>query len=293
MNWDDLKLFLAVARRRKLSAAALDIKMDVTTISRRIKRLEDDLGQTLFERLRSGHVLTSNGESLFVLAEQIETNFDSIPRAKLTSSNAPSGTIRISVAEGFGVEILAPILGKFRETYPDIEIDLVSGSGFLSLSKREADVAIGLSRSKSKHILSEVLSAYQLHLYGNNTYLNKHSKIGAISDLSNHTLIDYVDDLIYSEELRYFETQLPNHRPNIRSTSILAQRKLVENGAGIAILPDFLAGPNLSKILPGKIKLERQFWFSCHQSVAPLEKTKAFKAFAISHIRNVMFERPS
>lgn len=78
MNWDDLKLFLAVARRKKLSAAAIDVKMDVTTVSRRIKRLEDNLGQTLFERLRSGHALTTNGEELFVLAEQIETNFDSI-----------------------------------------------------------------------------------------------------------------------------------------------------------------------------------------------------------------------
>ena len=142
MKWDDLKIFLAVARRRKLADAATELKIDITTISRRIKRLEDNLGQTLFERLRSGHQLTAHGEKLLVTAEQIETNFDNIDRAKENAAHTPSGTIRISVAEGFGTEILAPILGQFSAHYPEIEIDLVSGSGFLSLSKREADVAV-------------------------------------------------------------------------------------------------------------------------------------------------------
>jgi len=219
MNWDDIKLFLALARRKKLSAAAKDVKMDVTTISRRIKRLEDDLGQTLFERLRTGHVLTANGQELFLLAEQIESNFDGIRRTSLKSSNMPSGTIRISVAEGFGSELLAPILGEFCMDYPDIDIDLVSGSGFLSLSRREADVAIGLSVSKSKHIISDFL-----------------------------------------------------------------KKKLVESGAGLAILPDFIVGNSLKKILPHDISIKRQFWFSCHQSVAPLEKIKALKAFIYSRV---------
>lgn len=284
MNWDDIKLFLALARRKKLSAAAKDVKMDVTTISRRIKRLEDDLGQTLFERLRTGHVLTANGQELFLLAEQIESNFDGIRRTSLKSSNMPSGTIRISVAEGFGSELLAPVLGEFCMDYPDIDIDLVSGSGFLSLSRREADVAIGLSVSKSKHIISDFLTSYDLHLYGHSDYLNKHIDIREVEDLSDHTLIDYVDDLIYSEELKYFELQLPNFRPKIRSTSIMAQKKLVESGAGLAILPDFIVGNSLKKILPQDISIKRQFWFSCHQSVAPLEKIKALKAFIYSRV---------
>ena len=284
MKWDDLKIFLAIARRKKLADAATELKIDITTISRRIKRLEDDLGQTLFERLRSGHQLTAHGEKLLVTAEQIETNFDNIHRAKESAAHAPSGTIRISVAEGFGAETLAPILGRFSAAYPDIEIDLVSGSGFLSLSKREADVAIGLSRSKSKYIHSELLSTYDLHLYGHPSYVENHAQILSLPDLSEHTLIDYVDDLIYSEELRYFELSLPSQRPKLRSTSIIAQKKLVESGAGIAILPDFIAGPSLIKILPNDLQINRQFWFSYHQSVAPLGKIKAFKIFCRTHL---------
>lgn len=284
MNWDDLKIFLAVARRKKLASAASDLKLDITTISRRIKRLENSLGQTLFERLRTGHALTSHGSNLFTYAEQIESGFENIGRSKFNTPHAPSGTIRISVAEGFGAELLAPILGQFKTRFPDIEIDLVSGSGFLSLSKREADVAIGLTRPKSKHIVSELLRTYRLHLYAHQSYANAFPTIETVADLGGHTLIDYVDDLIYSDKLRYFEEHLPGHRPTLRSTSIMAQKNLVENGAGIAILPDFLAPEKFVKILPNQIKLERQFWFSCHQSVAPLGKIKAIRGFVFSEL---------
>jgi len=284
MKWDDLKIFLSVARRKKLADAATELKIDITTISRRIKRLEDDLGQTLFERMRSGHQLTAHGEKLLVTAEQVETGIEKISRPNKRSAQTPSGTIRVSVAEGFGTELLAPILGRFKSQFPNIEIDLVSGSGFLSLSKREADIAIGLTPSKSKHITSELLKTYQLHLYAHPDYLKAHDKINALDDLQAHTLIDYVDDLIYSDELRYFERFLPNYRPEIRSTSIMVQKKLVESQAGIAILPSFLVGPTLTKILPSDITIKRQFWFSYHQSVAPLGKVKVFKQFCQNYL---------
>jgi len=284
MKWDDLKIFLALARRKKLAIAAHELKMDITTISRRIKRLEDDIGQTLFERLRSGHKLTAQGENLLNEAEKIEASFYKINHPKDSISNTPSGTIRMSVAEGFGTAIFAPLLGEFNKLYPHIEIDLVAGSGFLSLSKREADVAIGLSRTKSKHIISEFLRPYYLHLYAHKDNTPHLDKISNIRDLKDFTLIDYVDDLIYSDQLRYFESMLPNCRPNIRSTSIIAQKSLVETGAGIAILPDFLVGPDFIKILPNKISLKRQFWFSYHQSVASLAKIKALRNFTFNHL---------
>ena len=147
-------------------------------------------------------------------------------------------------------------------------------------------MAIGLARSKSKHIVSQLLRTYKLHLYAHRKYIETHSAIQSLDDLDRHTLIDYVDDLIYSDKLRYFEEHLSGYRPTIRSTSIIAQKNLVANGAGLAILPDFLAQEEFVKILPDQIQFERQFWFSYHQSVAPLEKIKAFKAFTVSNLAN-------
>lgn len=291
MNWDDLKIFLAVARRRKLNTAASDVKLDVTTVSRRIKRLEESTGHTLFERLRSGHELTIHGHSLLIQAELVEAQIDGMAAGRGELKHNPTGTLRISVAEGFGAQVLAPILGQFINSYPQIDIELVSGSGFLSLSKREADVAIGLSRSKSRHIESTLLSPYDLHLYASENYLKSHPKIQSLNDLHEHKLIDYIDDLIYSDELKYFEKFLPDHRPAIRSTSIVAQKTLVENGAGIAILPDFLVKGGMPQILPDQLEIRRQFWFSVHQSVAPLAKVKVFREFAFKEFSGLTMKQ--
>ena len=285
MHWDDIKIFLCVARRKRLLEAAKELKLDETTVSRRIKRLEQNLGQTLFERLRTGHQLTANGQDLFIKAEDVERNMGAIRVLESGHSGKPSGVLRISVAEGFGAQILAPVLHEFTDQYPDLEVDLVSGSGFLSLSRREADVAIGLTKSKSKHIVSNQLCPYSLHLYGSANYLEKHDPISNLADLASHIFIDYVDDLIYSDELRYFYDMLPQLTPKIRCTSIIAQKKMVENDGGLAILPDFLIDTPLIKVMPNDIEIERHFWFSTHQSVASMTKVKFFKKFAFERLK--------
>ncbi len=277
MNWDDLRIFLHVARRKKLSLAARELKMDETTVSRRLKRLENSLGQILFERLRTGHQLTALGERLLAEAEVIENRTSIVTAPQTEPTQGLSGVLRISTAEGFGAYVLTPLIAQFSNLYPGIEIDLVSGSGFLSLSRREADVAIGLSRSKSKQILSEVIYPYKLHLYGHADYLAKASTIRTAEDLKHFTLIDYVDDLLYAEELRYFVDVFPTLSPRLRSTSIIAQKRLVDLGAGLAILPDFMAGEDLLPVLPDRFSVQRQFWFSTHQSLASLGKVQAFK----------------
>ena len=285
LHWDDIKIFLCVARRKKLSVASKELKLDETTVSRRIKRLEQNLSQILFERLRTGHKLTANGQILMSKAEDVERSISTIRADTTGQSGKPHGVLRISVAEGFGAQILAPTLHDFIKNYPDLEIDLVSGSGFLSLSKREADVSISLNKSKSKHILSHKMSPYKLHLYGSEQYLNRHAPIVKMADLSKHTLIDYVDDLIYSDELRYFYDLLPHLTPKIRCTSIMAQRKMVESGLGLAVLPDFLVPPSFKKVLPKDIEIVRHFWFSTHQTVAGMTKVKLFKQFAFERLK--------
>lgn len=278
-HWDDLKIFLAVARKRKLARAAIALGMDETTVSRRLKRLENDMGQTLFERLRTGHILTSYGEKILTEIEQIESHAQGLFFNNLQKEQQYGGKIRISVAEGFGAYVIAPILKGFTSKYNQIEIDLVSGSGFLSLSRREADISISLTRSKSKNILSEKLCDYTLRLYASPDYLASKPAITGLDDLADHDFIDYVDDLVYSDELRYFETYLKDITPKYRSTSIIAQKQFTEAGMGLAILPDFLAAGPLVPVLDETLLIERSFWFSIHQSFARLDKFKAFKTY--------------
>jgi len=165
MNWDDLRLFLAVARTERLSAAAAMTKMDATTISRRIKRLEQALEQRLFEHTPAGHVLTDHGTRLLEQAERMEAAALGVQRSGSAAGTQMAGTIRLSASEGFGSRVIAPHLRSFTADHPRIEIDLVASSGFLNPSRREADIAVMLARPKTGPLITRKLPDYHLGLY--------------------------------------------------------------------------------------------------------------------------------
>lgn len=280
MNWDDLKIFLDVTREQKLEGAASHLQIDATTISRRIKRLEHDLGLTLFERTRRGHVLTPAGERLASQVEAMESVSLDI-RAETASEQSAAGRIRLGVTEGLGSAVIAPALNQFRADHPKIDIDLISLSGFVSVPKRQADMSILLTRPAAGRLRVRKLSDYSLRLYGSRGYLDKCPAIGSRADLQNHTLVGYVDDLIYSSQLRYFDELLPGLTPNISSPSIVAQCEIVAAGAGLGILPVFMARrfPDLVEVLPGDIQVNRSFWLAVHQDVASLTRNRLMIEF--------------
>ena len=265
MNWEDLKYFVFVARGKTLEHAAHALKVDKATISRRVKRLEDSLGKTLFERSRKGFTLTHQGEKLYKSVQQVDFELSKIENDQPETPDFNTGNIRISVAEGFGASLMVEAIASFHKTHPFIEIDLVSGSGFLSLSRREADMAISLSRSKSRLIHSKPLVNYRLRLYGHKDY-PRLSEITSPSDLTSHSLMSYIDDLVYAPELNYFENLFPTLSASIRCSSILAKRELVLRKTGLAILPSFLATDELIEILSDEISLERTFWLQTHKA---------------------------
>lgn len=286
MHWDDLKIVLSIARHSKLARAAEALRIDETTVSRRLKRIESDINITLFERGRHGHVLTPQGKTIFEHVEKAELELVKIDQMGTGLQHAHGGTIRISVAEGFGAIIMPPLLRLFHKEHPNIQIELISGSGFLSLSRREADIAIGLSKTNSKHIVSEAFLPYKLHVYASSSYLAAHKSIQSPSDMKTHTLIGYVDDLIYAPELRYFEESLPNLTPSIRSTSILAQYEMVKNGMGLAILPDFIANQDLRPILENEIVVDRLFWLRTHKDIVNIPRIQTFIKFLKASIKS-------
>ena len=282
MNWDDLKLFLDVSRRPKLEEAAAQIHLDATTISRRIKRLEQELGVTLFERTRRGHVLTVAGEKLVARVEAMESaSLDIL--AERTSEQSAEGRIRLGVTEGLGSTLIAPALGDFKRLHPKIDIDLIALSGFVSVPKRQADMSILLARPSTGRLKVRKLSDYSLHLYGIDAYLDGRPEISSRDDLQHHTLIGYVDDLIYSAQLRYFDEVLPGLSPDLCSPSILAQFEMVSAGAGVGILPAFMArrNPKLQRLLADDIHVERAFWLAIHEDVASLTRNRLLSDFMV------------
>lgn len=280
MNWDDLKIFLDVARQPKLDKAALHLSMDATTISRRLRRLESDLGQTLFERTRRGHLLTQAGEQLLRRVEEMESLSLDIASDGSSQKDA-AGRIRLGATEGLGTTIIAPSLARFRTLYPDIHVDLIALSGFVSVPKREADMSILLTRPAKGRLKIRKLADYTLKLYAADQYLAARGQISSSSDLSDKTLIGYVDDLIYSSQLRYFDELMPGIVPQLCSPSILAQAEMIAAGAGIGFLPEFMALriPNLSEVMPDQMRVKRSFWLSIHEDVAGLARNRVMIDF--------------
>lgn len=280
INWNDLQAVLAVARTGQLSRAAAAAGVDATTIGRRIRRLEASLGQTLFEQTREGQVLTEAGEAMLARIEAMEAAAGHIGEA---AGDGPIGTLRVSVSEGFGTWFVAARIGEFVAAHPRLTLDLVANSGFLSPSKREADVAVTLSRPRAGPVIASKLSDYALRLYATPAYLSERGDPARPADLAQgHSLIGYIPDLLYAPELRYLAELHPGLNAHLRSSSINAQHRLIAAGAGIGVLPCFIgdSDPTLRAVLPDR-RILRSFWLVTHKDTHQLSRVRAFKQWLV------------
>jgi DNA-binding transcriptional LysR family regulator len=278
MNWDDLKLFLALARSGRLASAAQIVGQDATTVGRRLNRLERELETTLFEQAPSGHVLTERGSSLLKHAEMMEAAALGIQKVVDRDDGALSGSIRLSVSEGFGSRVIARQLPRFTNIYPRVGVDLIASSGFLNPSRREADIAIMLARPKAGPLVTRKLTDYRLGLYAQNDYIADARPLTTVGDLGRHRLIGYIPDLIYAPELRYLSEIDARLEASIRSSSINAQAELIASGAGIGILPCFMGDhtPGLVRLLAGEVEIQRSFWLVVHRDVRRIARIDLF-----------------
>lgn len=275
-NWDDLRIFLAVARHRTLAAAGNRLQIDPTTVARRIARLEKAVSQTLFEHTNTGHSLTSRGQELLAHAQQMESAALTAASGSPGAAHSAEGVVRLSVSEGFGHWVITPHLHEFVARYPGIAVELVASSGFLNPSRREADLSIMLARPKKGPLVVRKLTDYRLGLYA--AAGGRAAAIEHPSDLQGERFVGYVPDLIYAPELRYLDEVAPGLEAGLSSTSITAQAILIENGAGIGILPCFIGdkNPRLTRLLAGGIDIERSFWLVMHRDVQQIARIRLF-----------------
>jgi DNA-binding transcriptional LysR family regulator len=286
-DWSDIQVFLAIARAGSMSKAGRTTQTDPTTLGRRLRRLEASLHVTLFERSNTGQVLTEAGERLFVVAEAMANAAASISENS-THIEGPTGTVRISVSEGFGSYVISRHIADFAISYPHVQIDLVASSGFLSPSKREADIAVMLSRPNTGPVLARKLSDYCLRLYANPEYLRRNRPVLTMNDLAlGHELIGYIPDLLYSPELNYLSEFDPSLVAKIRSSSIIAQHRMVAQGAGIGVLPCFMGDgdPNLVPVFPDR-QIRRSFWLVTHKDTQTYSRITACKQWLMQIARS-------
>ncbi|UHS60120.1 LysR family transcriptional regulator [Agrobacterium vaccinii] len=280
MNWDDVRIFLAVARTGQILAASRRLGLNHATLSRRLTSLEEALKTRLFIRGTTGCELTEEGGRFLVSAERMEAEMLDVQASLGRGDAAVSGTVRIGAPDGFGVSFLAPRLGQLTARHPELKIELVPVPRSFSLSQREADIAITIERPEQGRLVFSKLTDYSLGLYASRAYVEKHGRPEDIDALKQHRRIGYVEDLIFSPSLNFTGEIMRDWDASFAISSAIGQTEAVRSGAGVGILHDYIARgeAELVRLLPG-ISIRRSYWTAFHENARQLARVKTVVEF--------------
>ncbi len=288
MDWDDLRIFLAVARTDSLSAAGKRLKIDPATVSRRIARLEEAIAARLFTKSPQGYALTEEGARLIPHAERAESALDGA-REALTGPEGLQGQIRIGAPDGCANYLLPQVLAAICDANPGLEVQIVALPRVFNLSKREADMAIGVSRPTAGRLTVQKLTDYRLHLAAHRDYLAAHPPIHSPEDLRVHRMVGYIPDMIFDKELDYLTT-VGAPPVALASNSVSVQLNWLRAAAGVGVVHDFAlpAAPELVKVIPDQVSLSRSFWLIRHEDDGRVARLNRFADLLVAGCRKEM-----
>ena len=264
-NWDDLRLFLAVAREQSLSGAGKQLRLDPATLGRRMARLEKSLESVLFVKSPQGYALTEAGARLMERAEAAEQAMRLATAGVAASSDRLTGQIRIGAPDGSANFLLPQVCARIGIEHPGLDIQIVALPRVFNLSRREADMAIAVSAPDTGRLTVQKVTDYYLHLAAAEAYLSRHGPIASIADLKAHRIVGYIPDMIFDRELDYL-ADLGLSRVNLASNSVSVQGHMIQQGGGVGVVHDFALPflPGVQRILRREVHLKRAFYLIRH-----------------------------
>jgi DNA-binding transcriptional LysR family regulator len=274
--WDDVQYFLELACKNTLARAARRLGVSHTTVLRRIANLERRLDRKLFERTQRGFVLSEAGWQLLEHAKAMECAADGIDRVGEARTDL-SGCVRIAAIEGLAAKVVTPAVLTFQEKHPGIVVEIVTAMLVSNLTKREADISIGLVRPTGPRLIARRLAYCDVHLYAGESYIARHGEPKSLEELGQHSFVDYIEDLIEIPATKWLREAVGQKHVVYRSTSPLSQLNAVAAGIGIGMFPAYMVEgqPSLKRILPGEISAEREFWIAIHEDLKNVPRMAA------------------
>jgi DNA-binding transcriptional LysR family regulator len=241
----------------------------------------------LMHRSPRGSKLTDAGLALLEHAERMEAEAIAAAQHLGTAEQQLSGAVRLATPEAFGSWLVAPAVKVLHDRHPGIHLELAPEARAVSLSKREADIAVALAQPPKGRLFAQKLTDYRLGLYASRAYAESAPPIATIEDLRDHPLVWYIDELIDFPELRFLDQVTTGLRPAFRSSSITAQQTAVAGGLGVGILHRFAAeqDPRLVRLLPEEINVERSYWLVLHADQRHLPRIRAVVDFLHDIVR--------
>src|SRR5262245_9562716 len=296
MEWSDIRVFLQVAREGSMVGATGRLRMDHSTISRRLSRLERQSGVQLFERAGRRLALTTEGEKLVLAAEKLESIILKEVLSLAGERDRIVGPVRIGTTEDFGAHYLAPRLSQLTAAYPDLEIELVALPRTFSLATREVDVVVTLDRPVTGDFRYKKLTELEFGVYGSAAYFNGRSRPTRVEELSLETWCGYIRELLFTPQLDLLAPDSDEICFKYRTTNATVQLSAAMGGNALAALPCFVATahPALERLLPGDVALERTYWLAVHEDLAGYPRVRALMSAIEAQVeRDRALFRPS
>ncbi len=273
VNWDDLKVFLAVARAESISGAGRSLRIDPATVGRRVARLEEGCGAPLFAKSPQGYSLTVDGQRLLAHAERAEQAVIGAEEELQGEPGQLTGQVRIGAPDGCATYLLPQVCARIAAENPGLDMQIIALPRVFNLSKREADMAVAVSAPASGRLTVQKITDYQLHLAAHRRYLRQNPPIESLDDLKHHRIIGYIPDMIFDPELDYL-AETGAGRVALASNSVSVQINMIRQMAGIGIVHDFAlaSAPRVVWVLADRFSLTRSFYLIRHADDRRVER---------------------
>lgn len=285
LHWDDAPVFLAIARQGTLSAAATELGLGVATVSRRIERLEEALGHTLFLRHQSGYHLSREGEALLPRAEQLEQAMHGFQQQP-TSLDDVSGHVRLATAETLANDIIIPSLASLLASYPELTVEVLTDTSTVNLHGHDADLAVRMSRPGRGNLKIRRIGSLHYGLYGSDSYLHGRSLPGTVSSGMHDRYIGWAQSHARLPAARWLEQHLQGRPLTLATTTLSAQVKAAQAGIGLAVLPDFVTRHTELQRLPALVDVEQPIWLVVHADLSASRRIRVVADHVVSVLQD-------
>jgi DNA-binding transcriptional LysR family regulator len=274
LDWGNLRFFLEMARTGSLARAALRLGVDRNTVARRVTALEGELGLALFERGPQGWSRTAAGEELAELASRVEEDVLAVARSADARDRSPAGTVRLTTAVHISAHLLGPAVPRLRERHPGLVLEIAADQRTFDLTRREADLALRMGRPRDAGLVMRKLSEVGYGFYASPGYLG--GRPAGPVDLAQDAFIGFDESLASVPQERWLARLAPDRRVVFRSNSTAALQSATRAGAGVAVLPCFVAehDPGLRR-LEGPEPPNHELWLLVHGDLRRTPRVRA------------------
>lgn len=274
MQWDDARIFLAIARAGSLSGASLALGLGVATVSRRLDRLEAALAMPLFSRHQSGYRLTADGQAMLAPAEALEQAAQALGDAAQSQAQV-AGVVRLATAENLANPLIVPSLAQLFARHPDLRVELVSGVRTLNLHRRDADMAVRMEQPEAGHLTIRRLGTLGFGLYGSQTYVQARAGAGEAAPSEGDAFIGWDEGHAHLPAARWLARTLRGRSCRVETNTLSAQLAAAEAGLGLAVLPHFLARRAGLACVARQLGADQPIWLALHADLAHSRRLRA------------------